>query len=322
MKKHKRQRIVHKPVLLEEVIDALGLKVALLKTQVKVIDATLGNAGHSIEIIKHGALVLGIDADKKMIDIARDRLQEACPSLDDLVQRPFKLVLGNFRDIDKIAQENDFNNVNGILFDLGVSNVHFASISRGFSFKKRSAKFDMRLDPKKQQVKASDLIEKLRPDQLTKLFEATMSKGEVSRLVRRIIETRERKEIKTVGDFLDICERVLTKKTKIHPATKAFLALRMAVNSELENLSEVLPKAFKLLDKNGRLLVISFHSGEDKIVKDYFRRIIKEGKAIAINQKPIVPENHEIKINPKARSAKLRIIEKNEEIINKYKKIW
>lgn len=310
MKKYKRQRIVHKPVLLEEVIDALGLKVAPLKKQVKVIDATLGNAGHSIEIIKYGALVLGIDADKKMIDIARDRLQVACPSLDDSVQRPFKLVLGNFRDIDLIAQKNDFSSANGVLFDLGVSNVHFASTSRGFSFKRRSAKLDMRLNPKMQQVEASDLIEKLRPDQLIKLFSATMSKGEVNRLVNKITDTRERKKIKTVGDFLDICEPVIIKKTKIHPATKAFLALRMAVNSELENLNEVLPKAFDLLGKNGRLVVISFHSGEDRIVKDYFRELVRKDKAIAINQKPIVPKEKEIEINPKARSAKLRIIEK------------
>lgn len=315
MKPLKNQRRAHEAVLVKEVIAALGLKKAHLKNQACYIDATVGTGGHSLELLKAGAKVLAIDADKQMLEIARKRLEKACPAPEDKLREDFKLVHGNFRKIDKIGQREGFSKVDGIIFDLGISSLHFASSSRGFSFKERKAPLDMRIDRESQKVTASDLLNNLRIDQLQRLFEATMAKLEAQKLAGAIVSKREGFPISAVGDLLSITEDVLGtsrkgRKLKLHPATKAFLALRMAVNSELENLKEVLPKAFDLLKKGGRLVVIAFHSGEDAIVKNYYRRKAKEGRAKILTKKPIVPGEQEVSQNPKARSAKMRALER------------
>ena len=302
---------VHEPVLLEESTRGLEVqKKVHLKKQVRIIDATVGTGGHSLAILESGAWLLGIDADERLLEIAKERLEKSCPAPRDSFRGHFKLTHGNFKDIDKISISNHFIDVDGILFDLGVSSLHFESKLRGFSFQNPKALLDMRLDPNVQKVSAADLLNSLRKDQLTGLFSKTMDKKEVVRLVIHIIRYRRENKFKTVEDLLSIIEKAVVKKRKIHPATKAFLALRMAVNSELENLSDALPKAFEILGNTGRLVVISFHSGEDRIVKDYFRELILDHKARLITQKPIIPKESEIRKNPKARSAKMRIIEK------------
>lgn len=285
----------HEPVLVQEVIEAL----APLQ-QARIIDATEGTAGHTLELIRAGANVLGIDLDREMLEEADKRLAGA---------GSYRLVYGNFRSIDVIASKEDFSDVDGILFDLGVSNLQLMGLKRGFSFGSPEAPLDMRIDPNSQAVTASDLLNGLRADQLTALFSKVLTPPQSRFLASRVIEQRERNPFETVKDFLRIAKRVRTKKD-LNPATLPFLALRMAVNSELENLNEALPKAFSLLKKGGKLLVVTFHSGEENIVLDYYREAEREGSGKILTFVAIRPGEDEISKNPRARSAELWVLQK------------
>jgi 16S rRNA (cytosine1402-N4)-methyltransferase len=288
----------HESVLVQEVLQALHFEKAR-----KYIDATVGNGGHALEILKKGGHVLGIDLDPKMLAIAQERLKDS--GIKD-----YKLVNGNFTEIDRIAGENDFSPVNGILFDLGVTNLHLKDLERGFSFENPEALLDMRINPETQGVKAADLLNVLREDQLEDLFEVTLEPGAAKWITGRVLHSRAEKPIVTVGDMLEVSEGLRTGKAGLNEATLPFLALRIAVNSELANLEEALPKAFEILGKGGRLVVISFHSGEDAIVKNFFKEKSKEGAEI-ITFKPILAGEEEIALNRRARSAKMRVLEKN-----------
>ena len=167
----------------------------------------------------------------------------------------------------------------------------------------------MRMDPSAQGVKGSDLLNLLREDQLRQLFEITIEPGAAKWITGRILHSREVKPIETVGDFLEICSGLKTGKTTINEATLPFLAVRIAVNSELSNLEEVLPKAFDLLEKGGRLVVISFHSKEDTLVKNFFKEMVVRGSKM-ITFKPIMAGVGELSVNKRARSAKMRVLEK------------
>ena len=237
-----------------------------------------------------------------MLGIAEKRLKDSGLT-------GYKLVNGNFTNIERIANQNGFNPVDGILFDLGVTNLHLKDLERGFSFENSEALLDMRIDPESQGVKASDLLNVLREDQLTDLFNVTLDPGAAKWVTGRVIHARNEKTIMTVGDMLEICEGLKTGKTGLNSATLPFLALRIAVNSELSNLEEVLPKAFDLLASGGRLVVISFHSGEDTIVKNFFKEKVRLG-ATAITTKPVLAGFEEIGTNRRARSAKMRVIQK------------
>jgi len=299
----------HEPVLVHEVIGYLRLDVPL-KKQAYFIDTTVGTAGHTLKILKAGGNVLGIDADKELLEIAEKRLNIACPTLNDSVQGHFKLVNGNFKDIDKIAKRMKFKKVDGILFDLGVSNLHLKSQTRGFSFENGLAPLDMRIDTKSQSVTGADLLNSLRKDQLIELFSSVMIQPVAKRLAKEVVFLRKERPIKETSDFLAIISRARIVSGKLNPATLPFMALRMAVNSELENLKIALPKALGLLNKGGRLVVISFHSGEDALVKNFFRDMQKENLVKILTKKPVVPTREEITRNPRARSAKLRCFEK------------
>lgn len=294
----------HESVLICEVLDAFEIKgKAPLNIIGKYIDATLGYGGHALALAQNGMSVLGIEVDSESLIYAQKRFQSQ--DLD------FKLLVqGNFTEIKEISEKYNFSNVDGILFDLGVNNLQLMSKTRGFSFLYPESELDMRLDPKTQKLKGSDLLNILRKDQLQELFRKTCNRFESQRLSQIICDFRKGKPIKKVGDFLTICQKVFLKKGKIHSATKAFLALRIAVNSELENLNEVLPKAFLLLKPKGRLVVISFHSGEDRIVKEFYKNMEVKKKGVIVNKDPIIPSLEEIERNNKARSAKLRILEK------------
>jgi len=269
----------HESVMVREVIDNLHIKKGSL-----YIDATLGTAGHSLKIIEKGGKVLGIEADPKMLAIAKERVLEGV------------FVLGNFSQIERIARENGFLDVDGILFDLGVSNLHLKSDDRGFSFTERDQVLDMRLNPESQGVSASDVLNVLDKTQLTNLFAKVMKFIEARKMAEKVINNRP---VKTVGQLKDLAFGI-SRKPGLDSATLPMLALRMAVNSELENLSEALPKAFNLLKKGGRLLVITFHSGEDEIVKNFMG---KRGELI-------LPSEEEIFENQRSRSARLRILRK------------
>src|SRR5260221_1245911 len=268
----------HEPVLLEEVIKELHIK-----NQGKYIDATLGAGGYTKAILAAGGEVLGIDADISMLRIAEQNMKE----------KNVNLVNGNFRNINKIAEANGFTNVDGVVFDLGVSNIHFMDETRGFSFRNPEAELDMRLDATEFGVQASDLLNALRQDQLKEMFGRKLSE--------KIVLFRETKKFEKVGDFLSLFPE---KKVgdRVHPATSAFLSLRIAVNSELDNLKDVLPLAYGLLKPGGKLVVVSFNSDEDRIVKNYMKNF---GGSEAIK-----PSEEEVRNNPKSRSAILRVIKK------------
>lgn len=276
----------HEPVMVKEVLESLHINISSQPAgrRGKYIDATLGTGGHAEAIINKGGKVLGIEADPKMLAIAKVRFPKA------------NFVLGNFINIDKIAKENNFEKVTGILFDLGVSNIHLKEDDRGFSFSDSSQPLDMRLDPNSQGVKASDLLNALDKTQLISLFSKVVNFPNAKKIAERIVRERP---ILTVGELILALED-LPHKPSLNPATLPMLALRIAVNSELENLEEVLPKACNLLEEGGRLLVITFHSGEERIVKHFFK---KQGKII-------LPGQEEIFNNPRARSAKLYILKK------------
>lgn len=294
----------HKPVLTKEVLNALHIN-----NQAKYIDATLGTGGHSQEIIRNGGLVLGIEADEDALKTAKRRLDKTCSAVRHKAQSScFKLAHANFKDIGQIAKTNGYEMVNGILFDLGVNSQQLTSDKRGFSFSNPKALLDMRIDPQGQKVTAADLLNGLRKDQLDEMFLVVLDYKEAINLAKRVVETRKTSPFKTVEDLLKVAGRPANKKSGLHPATKAFLALRIAVNSELENIKEAIPAALSLLASEGRLVVISFHSGEDKIIKECFKDFQKEGVAEIETKKPIIPTKQEIRANPSARSAKMRVL--------------
>jgi len=303
---------LHEPVLLQEVLEALRVTDSARLKKVKFIDATIGLGGHTIEIVKLGGTVLGIEADNETLKLADKRIKEACPILESEYhfQGSFILVHGNFKDLTQIALTAGFATVDGILFDLGVSNLQLTDSGRGFSFQNPDAELDMRIDVEMQGVSAADILQILSKVQLRQLFSKVLTFNETNKLTDLILSERRLKPIRSVGDFLGIINKSILGKKGLNRATLPFLALRIAVNSELENLSQALPQAFDLLGERGRLVVISFHSGEDAIVKDFFRLKQKEGDAKLITVKPIVPGEKEVLANPRARSAKMRVLER------------
>lgn len=277
----------HEPVMTVEVL-------AHLNKAKSVVDATLGTGGHTLKLLEAGVRVLGIESDPKILEIAQERLAKFNPLL----------VHGNFKDIDRIAKENGFTKVEGILFDLGVSNIQLMDEERGFSFSNPKAVLDMRIDKEGQEVTGATLLNVLRKDQLENMFSRVLDLSSSRWLTKRVLERREIEPIKKVGDFLDICEG-LRGKARLNPATLPFLALRITVNSELENLKEALPKAYDLLKVGGKLLIITFHSGEEEIVKSFSKEFLG----------PIKPTWEEVNKNPKARSAELFVLTKNDKKI-------
>ena len=295
----------HRPVLLKEVIENLKIK-----KNGKYIDGTVGGAGHSEAILKLGGNILGIDYDPEALSYAREHLSAACPFPDKNreLDASWRLARGNFKDLGKIAKDNGFQVVDGILLDLGVSSYQLDTPGRGFSF--NSDEFlDMRMDPDLK-VSAQDLINGLNKDELEKLFQKFAQEKRFRQLAKAIVDARCLAPIKTGRQLAEIILQVKFKKGKIHPATQIFQALRIAVNNEINNLKEVLPEALKILKPGGRLVIISFHSGEDKIVKQFFKDQEEKGFIKKIFKKPLSPSAEEIRSNPRSRSAKLRVAEK------------
>ncbi|KKQ34423.1 MAG: Ribosomal RNA small subunit methyltransferase H [Microgenomates group bacterium GW2011_GWA2_37_6] len=293
--------IYHKSVLLQEVIE--GLKV---KSGQKYIDATLGGGGHASSIIEKGGLVLGIDADSEAIEFA-EKLKA-----QNLKLKTLRTARGNFRNIDKIARENGFDKVCGILFDLGLSSYQIDEPKRGFSYLK-SGPLDMRMD-QGLGVKASDLLNALGKRELYEIFKKLGEEHHAHSISERIISARRIKPFETTDDLVKVLTDTYgfnnkTDFAKAKSSKKVFQALRIAVNDELGTLKEAIPKALNLLEKGGRVAVITFHSLEDRIVKQTFIEFEKEEKGKAVNKKPILPSSLEIEQNNRSRGAKLRIFE-------------
>lgn len=285
----KKVNFFHIPVLLNEVIEDLAIKKGA-----KYIDATLGGGGHAFEIAKRGGSVLGIDQDREAISNVK--------SFEKLTP-----VLGNFGDIGEIARENGFEKVQGILFDLGMSSFQIEGSGRGFSFM-RDEPLDMRMG--QTNLTAKEIINKWNKQELYDLFSKLGEEKFSVAISDNIVRARGIKPIETTGELVRVIEEVKNRDT-IHPATRVFQALRMAVNSEIDNLKRGLDQSVDLLEPKGRILVISFHSGEDRVVKLKFLDFENRGLGKVINKKPITASFKEEKTNPRSRSAKLRIFERN-----------
>ncbi len=303
----------HSSVLLKESVDALGVR-----KDKWYLDCTLGDGGHTIEILKQGGKVIGIDVDPEAIERAKGRLEKLGLSGKAV------LVQGNFRDIDNLLfsqtelKDQKFSeaksNLAGAVFDLGVSSLQLETPRRGFSFAK-SGPLDMRMDPGLQ-IQALDLVNNLSRKELYELFYKLGEEKYSWQLANALVRAREvgkGKGIRTTEELADIVVRAVRgigrEREKIHPATRVFQALRMAVNSELDALEEGLEQV-KGLIKNGRIVVISFHSLEDRIVKNTFREWKLAGLGEILTKKPIVPGEVEIKENSRSRSAKMRVFKR------------
>ncbi|OGH16773.1 MAG: 16S rRNA (cytosine(1402)-N(4))-methyltransferase [Candidatus Levybacteria bacterium RIFCSPHIGHO2_02_FULL_40_18] len=291
----------HTPALLKEAVSALNVR-----PNGKYIDATIGGGGHSAEIIRRGGKVLGIDQDEDAIEYIKKN-QESGIENQELV-----LTRGNFKDIERIARERGFVNADGVLFDLGFSSYQMEKSGKGFSFL-RDEPLDMRMSIETK-LTARDIVNSASRDELYNIFSKFGEEKNAYAFCDSIVRARSIKPIETSRELAEIVARAsgthLRGVTRLHPATRVFQALRIAVNSEIDNLKEGLAGAFEILAPNGRLIVISFHSLEDRVVKLFFARLAREGRAILANKKPIVPSEEEIKANRRARSAKLRILEK------------
>ncbi len=299
----------HVPVLLEETIAALAVQPGG-----RYIDCTLGGGGHALAILEHsspGGQLLGIDADPGAIEVARDRLNAYRDSI--------LLVNDNFANLQAICVKHDFFPVHGILLDLGLSSRQLNGDGRGFSFK-HDAPLDMRFSPS-QEITAADIVNTYSEAELAHLIKTYGEEGYNRRIARRIVSERP---IKSTLHLARAIERVIGRRSKLHPATKTFQALRIAVNRELENLEAALKQAIELLGFEGRLVVISYHSLEDRIVKQFMHReakgcICPPGTPVCVcGHKPrlklikrgvITPSPLEIQRNPRSRSAKLRVAE-------------
>lgn len=291
----------HISVLLQESIDLLRVKSGEL-----YIDATLGGGGHSLEIVKRGGRVLGIDADEEAIEYVRNRIKNHELRIKG---SQITLVQGNFSNIAEIAKMNGFENVSGILFDLGVSSHQFDTPERGFSFQ-HDAALDMRMD-RNLTVSAKDLVNGLGRNELSELFMKLGEEPFAKKIANQIVKARSFKPIETTSELASIVRSVVfTKPGGTHPATRIFQALRMAVNDELNVLKSALTQSLTVLRPGGRLAVITFHSLEDRIVKEDFRQFEKEKRGVILTDKPMTPTAEEIQQNSRSRSGKLRGFEK------------
>jgi 16S rRNA (cytosine1402-N4)-methyltransferase len=295
---------MHKSVLLHEIIDGLNIKVGDI-----FVDGTLGGGGHTEEVCKrfgNTVTIIGIDLDSDAILRTRERLN----SLSDNIH----YVQGNFRNIDTILDSLSIEKVDKILFDIGLSSNQFEESSRGFSFQKDEPlimSFKKKITA--NDLSAREILNNWDEENIKAILEGYGEEQFAWKIAKAIVARRATKPIETTFDLVEIIMRATPKfyhHRKIHPATKTFQALRITVNDEIESLKEGVLKGFRRLNKNGRLAVISFHSLEDRAVKQFFREKEESREGKKFTKKPIIPSEDEINLNPRARSAKLRIIEK------------
>jgi 16S rRNA (cytosine1402-N4)-methyltransferase len=301
----------HEPVMMPEIMQALNVQPGG-----RYIDGTLGEGGHSREILRAahpGGQVLGLDADAEAITVATERLAEYGES--------FRAVNVNFRDVRATALQYEFVPVHGVLFDLGVSSLQLDRESRGFSFR-RADPLDMRFSFD-QQITAADIVNRYAESELADIIFHLGEDRAARRIARAIVRSRP---ILTSLELAEVIEKVNPRRGKrTHPATQTFQAIRIAVNDELSALETALEQAVSLLGQGGRIAVISYHSLEDRIVKNFVRKqasdcICPPGTPVCrcdhlatlkvITRRPLIPTDAETASNPRARSAKLRVAER------------
>lgn len=292
---------MHKTVLLKESIDALDLKRGAV-----FVDGTFGGGGHSALVCER----FGKDISMFAFDLDADAI-EAGKNNFSLHSCNVNFVQDNFKNIDKVLGDTK---ANGILLDLGYSSTQLESGNRGISFlRDEPLQMTLKKEISETEFDAGDIVNSWDEEDIANVIYAYGEEQFARRIARDIVAAREKSPIKTTTDLVNIilgAVPLFYKRGKIHPATKTFQALRIAVNDELGNLKAVLEKGFESLAPDGRMAVISFHSLEDRIVKNFFRDRDKEGTGELINKKPIIPSPEEIKENPRSRSAKLRVIKK------------
>ena len=297
----------HQSVMIKEALDALQVQSGRW-----YVDATFGRGGHSQVILDKGGKVIGLDFDKQTIDPAHQHFSKA------LKNSSLILIRENFdklaQIISKLKQDGILDSpVWGTLFDFGTSTDQLMAADRGLSFEYQTAVLDMRLDTRLG-VKALDLLKILTVKQLTQIFQDYGGEKYAKKIAKAIVLVREDDptKLETVGSLVKI---ILANKPRrhnhLHPATKVFQALRIAVNDELANIERVLPQALATVKPGGRIVTIAFHEGEDRLVKQQFIQWEKQSKGKRINKKPLKPDNTELNRNPRSRSAKLRIFERS-----------
>lgn len=307
----------HSSVLLEETIESLNIKPGGI-----YVDGTLGGGGHAFEICKYlspeGRLI-GIDQDMDAIRAAGERLA----GYGNIVT----LVHSNYSLIEEVLKELDIEKVDGIMLDIGVSSYQLDNLDRGFSYKE-NAPLDMRMNQEKE-FSAKELINFYSEEELYRVIKEYGEERYAKRIARNIVSERIKKPIETTGELIEIIKRSVPLKSYInkgHPAKRTFQAVRIEVNKELEVLENSIDKMIELLNRDGRLSIITFHSLEDRIVKNKFREnenpcvcppnfpvcvCNRESKGKVITRKPILPGEHEIEENKRAKSSKLRVFERN-----------
>ena len=311
----------HTPVLLAECLEYLELQ-----TQHVFVDATLGGAGHSFEAAKHlgreGTLI-GIDQDEVALAAARAKLE----TLPEETRPSLELLRGNFGDLDSLLTSAEVPGIDAILFDLGVSSVQIDTPSRGFSFKENGP-LDMRMDPGKQTLNAAEIVNTYNAADLTRVIRTYSDEKWASRIAEFVVRARQEAPIETSEQLVDVIKAAIpasARRAGGHPAKRTFQALRIEVNSELDVLASGLEAAVRWLNPGGRLVVISYHSLEDRIVKDVFNSCAnrctcppdlpvcvcgKKPILEILTRKPLLPSAAEIERNSRARSAKLRVARK------------
>lgn len=313
----------HIPVLLAECIEGLNLSEG--KTYV---DATLGGAGHSLEVAKRigrAGHLIGIDQDEVARKAARERLE----ALPEDIRPEIDVVAGNFGDLDSLLVAAEVPSIDAILFDLGVSSVQIDTPARGFSFKE-TGPLDMRMDPGNQTLTAAEIINTYNAADLARVIRQYSDEKWATRIADFIVQAREEAPFSQSEQLVDVIKAAVpasARRAGGHPAKRTFQALRIEVNGELDVLRSGLEAAIRWLAPGGRIAVISYHSLEDRIVKDVFRRMSQgctcppdlpvcvcgnEPILRTITRKPILPSSEEIQRNPRSRSAKLRVAQRLE----------
>ncbi len=293
--KNNMTELKHIPVLLNETVNMLNVMPGRV-----YVDGTIGSGGFSKEILRRSVpdgFLIGIDRDEDAVKNVQIELEK------EFDKKRFKLFYSNFSKIDNIIRELGFKNVDGIVLDLGISSIQLEG-NRGFSFKEEGG-LDMRMD-KGEQLTAYEVVnnypEKILADIIWKYGDERYSR----KIAKKIVESRKNKQIETPLELSAIIKKAVFKgsgKLKIDPATKTFMALRIFVNKEYDSLIEFLGTLKNILNAGGIVAIISFHSGEDRIVKNFFKNNLSFK---SLSKKPISPLNEEIKFNPRSRSAKLR----------------
>jgi len=291
--------VLHTPVLLAEVVEWLRIR-----PEGFYLDATLGTGGHAVEIVRRLTMgrLIGLDRDPQAIEIARKRLEELEPR-----ERQVTLVQADFSRIGEVVAEQNLPHLDGVLADLGVSSLELDSAERGFSFR-FAGPLDMRMSPDAA-LTADEIVNRWPERELADLLYRKAEEHDSRRIARTIVRSRPIRDTAHLATVVAGAQRVRGRQ-KLHPATKTFLALRIAVNREEEELEQFLSRTPATLSPGGRWIVISYHSLEDRLVKQKFQQLAREGVVRVLTKKVIQPGEQEIESNPRARSAKMRVAEK------------